>query len=207
MSNRKNSLIGLLFLGIVLTLVGCRHPAPISDDVETQSSCADETVMTNVYSVEKGDDGFYYYQVFDSNNGVICSGKTWKEPEISMINDELLYFSHYEGPTKSCLQGFFYDYTTDTKSEDYTWILDFSEDYVVLGKPDRIIIPSIFGDSYCEEITSFRYPIARVSDGILAAELVSNGNAIDVTYISADTYEPFLETIRLSAKTGDGSLS
>ena len=103
----------------------------------------------------------------------------------------------YDGPLQSTNWGFFYDYATDIRSENFSWILDYSEEIVVLGMPDRIIVRRIFDDSYYEEITAFGYAVANVADGIISAELEADGSEIIVTYVKDESFEVVTEVFKL----------
>lgn len=153
--------------------------------------------VNNKYTVLKEDNGYYSYKVLNSNNEVIESGESWKEPQICMIGDNILCFTLCEGPLQSNNWGFFYDYATDTRSKNFSWILDYSKETVVLGMPDRIIIRSIFDDSYYEEITSFSCAVANVPDGIVLADLEADGSEVTVTYIKDESFEFVTEVIKL----------
>lgn len=97
----------------------------------------------------------------------------------------------------SCNWGIFYDYDTDRISKKFHWVLDFTDEIVVIGHKDRLVLCSIFDDTYYKEITNFTYPIAQVADGIVSAELTDDRNTVVVTYIIADSYDRITEHIEI----------
>lgn len=166
----------LLFMLCLLcgSVIGCQN-----ETGEKTKIALDEKFL-----ITKETSGEYRYQVFDTYGKIICEGVDWREPSIIMVNKDLLCFTMQTGTGLSTQWGFFYDYATGVKSEEFKWILDYNDSMVILGFPKKVVVRNIFDDAYRTELTAFQYPIADVADSILEARFSKNNDVVTVKYVA-----------------------
>ena len=189
MNGIKNILSKVFLIALMLCVLnGCANEfSPIGTTHQEGSQ--------NRYIIQKEEDGFFSYTIFATNGEVIIEGTTWKEPYVTAINEQLVCFVFYEGPSESSNWGIFCDYSNGRVSEVFRWVLDFSDKLVVLGQPNKLVVRNIFDDLYYEEVSAFPAPVAQVSDGILSAKLADDDRAVEVQYVTDGTYQIRTDTI------------
>ena len=184
---------------LVCGLAGCKA-AETPNRAETQTAQIAESEGTQKYepfSINKADKG-YVYRIYNNNVLIEEQYVAVKEPTCHYLSDSLIYVTVQTGTGKSTNWGFFYDYAANKRSETFYWVLNYTETIVALGKKDRVIIRSVFNDSYYLEIIDFEKPIANIADGILSAELSEDMTTVTVTYVVEDSYEIMTQTFSLT---------
>ena len=193
----------LLVLFFISSLMGCQA-AKMSEGIGEQSAQTSENRNTQhaapgtyvPFSIEKVDKE-YIYRIYD-DNVLADEGTSAREPICHYITDSLIYVSAQTGTGQSTNWGFFYDYVANRRSETFHWVLNYTESIVALGDPDKVIIRSIFDDTYYLEITAFEKAVAKVADGILSADFSKDMTTVTITYVVEDTYEKATQTFSLT---------
>ena len=158
------------------------HPTTI-DGAEDE-----EIHSTSPFSISKTDKG-YIYRIYNNNVLIEEQYVAVKEPACYYITDSLIHVTAQAGTGRSTNWGFFYDYAANKRSATFQWVLDYTKSLVALGHIDRVIVRSIFDNSYYLEIIDFERPIAMVADGILSADFSEDMTTVTVTYVVEDTYD------------------
>lgn len=193
----------LIALLLVCSLASCQTTEkpkelqnPSTQDTESRNThpttidgAEDEEMhTTSPFSISKTDKG-YVYRIYNNNVLIEEQYVAVKEPACYYITDSLIHVTAQAGTGRSTNWGFFYDYATNKRSATFQWVLDYTKSLVALGHMDRVIIRSIFDDSYYLEIIDFERPIAMVADGILSADFSEDMTTVTVTYVVEDTYD------------------
>ncbi|MBR2353482.1 MAG: hypothetical protein IKC69_03055 [Clostridia bacterium] len=139
----------------------------------------------------------YVYQLFDLQGNLIEEIELAKEARIVAVDENIVCLTYQTGTGESTQWGFLYNAQTNQRSETFMWILDCTDEKVILGLPDGIEVRSIFDDTYYAKITDFEKDVATVADSVLFAEFVDGDNTIRVTYVEANTYELITELVKL----------
>lgn len=146
-----------------------------------------EVIECEPFILTKAEKG-YCYQFYE-NKELIEEGILLKEPSINYVTNSLMCVIAQTGTGRSTNWGLFYDYSAENWSEKFRWILDYTEAKVIVGYPDKIVVRSIFDDSFYFEFSSFDQPISWVADSILTASFSNDESTVTVTYVVDGTYE------------------
>lgn len=131
-----------------------------------------------------------WYRCLGLTGEVIDEGKVFREPRVTQINDHMVCFTLQTGTGKSTQWGFIYDGALGKQSSVYHWILDATEEKVVLGDKYGVTIRSIFDDTYIYNVNSQELDRAvdLAMEWIIDAELSEDGKTITITYVTAEDY-------------------
>lgn len=164
-------------------------------DIEDSAQIVEENDFYNIYSVNS----LYYYNIFDINRKVVrYDGPLSKQPNISMVDENLLKLTVQAGTGIGTLWGFYYDIEKGLFSDTFYSIFDQYNGYVAYANSNTIIIQDIFDISSCFiEISTFQYPLSIMIDPISNVEFINNGNGIQVTYFTSDEYQEVNEEFDL----------
>lgn len=191
----------LVALFLVCCLVGCN--ATTTQGVETSSPIATDNPNAQSttpaepmpFSITKSGNG-YVYRIYNKNI-LVEENFSAKEPTVHYITDSLIYVTVQTGTGQSTNWGFFYDYSSNRRSNTFIWVLDFTESKVVVGYPDKVVVQSIFDRDYYFEFTDFDQPLARVADAIISAVFSDDESTVTVTYIVDGSYDLVTQTFSL----------
>lgn len=197
-------LIILLALLLACSLVGCQM---VEEPKETGNQGTQTTENTNMqhtvpeayepFSITKAGKG-YIYRIYNNNVLVEEEYVAVKKPACHYITDTLIHVTVQTGTGKSTNWGFFYDYAANKRSETFQWVLNYTESVVALGRRDKVVIRSIFDDTYYLEITEFEKPLAKVADGILSADFSEDMITVTITYVVDESYDTVTQTFSLT---------
>jgi len=164
----------------------------IADEAKTSESyttvCEGKGYV--VLDIGSQKDGNYLYRIIDGNGSIVREEKTFRDPRVTKVNDSLIGLMVSYGTGFSTEKTFYYDTETEQMSKDFNCVLTETEEIVVCGDRDRLHFYGIFDDSFHQEITDFKYPIAQIGDiPFQKVELSEEENSITVTYLTG-VYDP-----------------
>lgn len=154
----------------------------VTEKTEVKNLQVTDSVGFEPFCIKKSEKG-YVYQIYN-DNALVEEGETRKEPTVQHVTDSVIYVAEQTGTGKSTNWGFFYDYSSNMRSDTFTWVLDYTETIVIIGNKDKLILRHIFDDTYYFEFTNFNQPLARIADSILDAVFLDDGVTIAVTYVT-----------------------
>lgn len=194
----------LVTLLLVCVLIGCQavkkpkktenQGTQATENTDIQSSMCEEH---SPFSTTKADKG-YIYRIYNKNVLIEEAYVAVKEPICHYITDSLIYVTVQTGTGQSTNWGFFYDYATNKRSETFQWVLDYTESKVITGHPDKVVVQSIFDNTYYLEITDFKQPLAGVADSILSACFSEDMTSVTVTYVVEESHNTATQTFSLA---------
>ena len=199
----------LIALLLVCSFVGCKSSKPRetenpgvqattpkeAENKDTQPTAPEEH---EPFSITKADLG-YIYRIYNNNVLVEEEYVARKEPTCLYLTDSLIHVTVQAGTGRSTNWGFFYDYTTNKRSETFKHILGYTESLVATGRADRVIIQSIFDDSYYLEIADFEQPVAQIAaDAMQDVDFSEDMTTVTVTYIVEGSYDRATQTYSLT---------
>lgn len=196
MTKASKFMVALL---LVCCLVGCNTTA--NPKAETLFSSATDNQSTPPaeyapFSTAKSSDGGYIYRIYDGNT-LVEEKYSFREPSCQYVTDTLIFVTVQTGTGRSTNWGFFYDFSSHTRSNTFYWVLDFTESKVITGDPDKVVVESIFADDYYFEFADFDQSLAHVADSIIYAVFTEDNSAVTVTYVVDGTYELATQTFQL----------
>ncbi|MBQ2730092.1 MAG: hypothetical protein IJF69_04900 [Clostridia bacterium] len=95
----------------------------------------------------------YTYTIYDRNGDVIFKDSNWREPEISMVSDDIVELCIQTGTGLSTNWAIFFDVETGEQSETYHHVFGAEGDYVIFGDYDSetdersIVVQNVFDSS------------------------------------------------------------
>jgi len=195
----------LVLLAFIITIAGC-HDKDLLPTHSTDATYKHATlpiISTGEHYRIVKDDFKYVHQLFDCQGNLVEEIELQKEATIDEVDEDVVCLTYQTGTGKSTQWGFFYNAQANIRSEKYMWILDYTDEKVILGLPDGIVVRSIFDESYYTKITDFEKIVAAVPDSVLDAQFADSDGTVSVTYAEADTYELITEHIKLPQQEGN----
>lgn len=151
------------------------------------------------YRLKKGDRGFQYEILNESQNIVKLSGYYPKEPDISMLNGSIVKVSYQAGTGLSTKWTFYYDTENDKFSPVYYSVFDQFGENVVYRENDSIIVSDIFDNTqFYMVFDKFSFPIANSVDPFIQAKIDEDGKQIVISYLTGNDFEEITECFIIS---------
>ena len=201
----KKNTVRLLLLVIVINLLltGCTQ-----DDISNVATTSGETTPSDAETnalVDESyyriweEDGLFSFAIYDKEKNVVqLSEKRTKQPDITMISDNILCVTEQAGTGIATCSTYYYDVENNRLSDVYQAVLNQANGLVVYAEYNKIIICDIFGDNeFHQEIIDFSEPFSHAAFPFVGAELVDNATAICVTYLAGEEYTEISEIFKL----------
>lgn len=208
--------VGLLIFLEVIFLCSCLSTTEINEDMisndisltrETSKNIAssfheefleEKIISQNQYYKLFYIDGSYVYMLYDEDGKIVCEGNNFREPHISLLDDQLLKFTLQTGTGLSTQWGYYYDVKRDVFSRKFNCIYDECNSLVAYGDLKKIIVRNIFDKrKYYFVLDSFNKSLADVPEPILDAKFVDNGTGLYVTYLSGENQAIVNEVVKI----------
>lgn len=190
------SLIVLCIL-TAITVSGCmRDDAAENKKIPNESS---DNELFRIYTGDTEEDHFnYYYDIFDLSGNVIKHECTYmEEPEITVVDGNILKISVQAGTGKSTVCTYYCDVENNTVSPTYYYVLCESAELVAYFNEGKVIVSGMFdNEEYYKEIRPGK-ELAASADPIVSAEFSDDLSSITVTYLHGDNSDEITETVSL----------
>lgn len=165
------------------------------------SGCGENYNIHELYQITDNEDYTYDYVIKDKNNNILISEERLsREPEINVINENLLSVSVQAGTGLSTRWTIYCDVSKRTISDAYCSVLGEYEENVVYVNYDngmyRIVIQNIFNRElfYRETILE---DASLAADPVVSFEILDNGTAKAV-YLKGEDYSETEITLDLN---------
>lgn len=208
--NHKNLriLFFALCLSAVLMLTGCfnKLDSGITQSSDPQNTIDQVDTFGGVHIIEDTpyfriteENGLYAYTIYSQNGDAVkYEDKLMSQPDISLLDDNLIKVIIRAGTGIGAQSGFYYDISYNRFSDVYQSILDQHGEFVVYATEKTIIVTDIFGDKACWlELSSFSNPFSDAAFPFISATFSNDGSQIYVTYLTGENYEEVSETFEI----------
>lgn len=152
------------------------------------TGCNAKHDINELYAITDNEDFTYDYVVTDKNGHVLISDKgIAREPEVNVINEDLLSISVQTGTGLSTRWTVYCDVSSGTVSDPYYSVLgEYAQNVVFVnydGGTYRVAVQNIFSQQPHKEI--ILEDAAKVPDPVVAFEKSDDGKA-NVAYLKGD---------------------
>lgn len=139
----------------------------------------------------------YTTVIYNKNHETVrTEGPASRQPRLSIEDGSLVKFTMQAGTGISTQWGYFYDEECDRFSDIFYSIYDVSSGKFVTRSGETVIVRDIFNEeAYYYEITSFRYPLAKVVEPFIDVTFMEN--CLNVTYLTGENFERVTEILDL----------
>lgn len=139
----------------------------------------------------------YSYAIYDTDRNIVLSGELKREPRITDLYGSMVKFTYQAGTGLSTQYGYYYNYVENILSQKFDCIYDETDTLVATGGVKKVIVRSIFDDTYYTEITEFEMPLSPIVEPIVNAEFSNDHTSITVTYLSGENHTTCTEQFLL----------
>lgn len=211
MKNIVRSLIFLVWLVCIFSACNLTNDAVNNPNISKPNNKVENSVITiddlknpqviddaKFYKVLQGEGNFYYYYIFNKQNEVVDEmGFYWKEPQLSLVDDEIVKVYIHLGTGAGAIRTRYYDTKEELLSEWFNSVYDEDNNLLVYSAHNKLIVQNIFDkSSYYREIQMFSKELIETGEPFINVEFVNNATELKVTYITTDLNET-TETISL----------
>lgn len=178
----------LIFCICLCFLSACSTQAPSGESEPASQNVLDSG---KYYSVYRGEEAAQVcYDIYNASGKTVLSDKTDRPLEINMINDDIVDIAIGMGTGLSVHK--YYKVSQDIFSQEYSYVVANQDDlvaYIDISKENplenrRVTVRDIFdGNSFSK---SFNLDFAAVDTPVLSAAFSSDGQSLNLTYLSSD---------------------
>lgn len=154
-------------------------------------------IQTHPHFALNYSDQMYSYAIYDTDHNIVLSGELNREPRIVDLYGYMVKFTYQAGTGLSTQYGYYYNYRENILSQQFDCIYDETDSLVATGGIEKVIVRSIFDDTYYTEITEFEMPLSPIVEPIINAEFSSDRTSITVTYLTGENYTTHVEQFLL----------